>query len=43
MHDLIAGQYRLPYEGAGKVTDGTSGGFDKPVRRFGETSKPAGK
>jgi formamidase len=41
MHDLIAGQYRLPWEDRIKITDGTSCGFDKPVRRYGETLKPA--
>jgi formamidase len=41
MHDLIAGKYQLPWENEVKVTDGTSCGFDKPSRRYGETLKPA--
>ncbi|MGV8832239.1 MAG: formamidase [Devosia sp.] len=36
MHDLINGRYRLPWEDSVKVTDGTSSGFDKPDRRFGD-------
>ncbi|MGV4791921.1 formamidase [Rhizobium sp. F40D2] len=43
MHDLIAGKYRLAWEDQVKVTDGTSCGFDKPVRRYGETFKLAGE
>jgi formamidase len=43
MHDLIAGKYRLPWEDQVKVTDGTSCGFDKPARRYGETFKLAGE
>jgi formamidase len=37
MHDLVAGKYRLPWEDSVKVTDGTSSGFSKPTRRYGET------
>ncbi len=36
MHDLAAGRYRLPWEDAVKVTDGTSCGFPAPERAFGE-------
>ncbi len=43
MHDLIAGQYCLPWEDKVKVTDGTSCGFGKPQRRYGETFKLAGE
>ena len=35
MHDLVAGRYRLPWEDAVKVTDGTSCGFAKPTRVYG--------
>ncbi|KAF5887381.1 formamidase, partial [Rhizobium sp. PEPV16] len=41
MHDLVAGKYRLPWEDEVKVKDGTSCGFDKPMRRYGEPLKPA--
>lgn len=37
MKDMVAGTYRLPWEDRVKVTDGTSCGFEKPVRTFGET------
>jgi formamidase len=43
MHDLVAGRYRLPWEDQVKVTDGTSCGFEKPKRRFGESYKLAGE
>ena len=33
MHDLVAGQYRLPWEDTVRVTDGTSCGFPAPTRR----------
>ena len=36
MHDLAAGRYRLPWEDTVKITDGTSSGFPKPTRAFGE-------
>jgi formamidase len=36
MQDLVAGTYRLPGEASVKVTDGTSSGFAKPQRRYGE-------
>jgi formamidase len=35
MHDLAAGQYRLPWESEVAVTDGTSCGFPVPTRRYG--------
>ncbi|CAN7681837.1 formamidase [Devosia sp. LjRoot16] len=41
MHDLVAGQYRLPWEASVKVTDGTPSGFAKPTRRYGETFQEA--
>ncbi|WP_029873635.1 formamidase [Rhizobium leguminosarum] len=41
MHDLVAGKYRLVWEDEVKVKDGTSCGFDKPMRRYGEPLKPA--
>ncbi|RWX20960.1 formamidase, partial [Rhizobium leguminosarum] len=41
MRDLVAGKYRLPWEDEIKVKDGTSCGFDKPMRRYGEPLKPA--
>ena len=36
MHDMVAGQYRLPWEDEVKVTDGTGFGYPRPTRRFGE-------
>ncbi|WP_417308095.1 formamidase [Devosia sp.] len=41
MHDLVAGQYRLPWEDEVKVTDGTPSGFDAPTRLYGETHQEA--
>ena len=41
MTDLAAGKYRLPWEDSVRFTDGTSCGFPKPTRRFGETLKDA--
>ena len=41
MQDLMAGRYRLPWEDSVRVTDGTSCGFPKPVRKFGEVMKDA--
>ena len=35
-HDLAAGRYRLPWEETVKITDGTSCGFPRPTRTFGE-------
>lgn len=41
MQDLVAGEYKLPWEDEVQVTDGTSCGFPKPVRRYGEINKEA--
>jgi formamidase len=41
MHDLAAGQYRLPWEDSVRVTDGTSCGLPAPTRQYGETRKEA--
>jgi formamidase len=35
MQDLVAGQYRLPWEDEVRVTDGTSCGFPAPERVYG--------
>ncbi len=40
MTDLAAGRYRLPWEDAVKVTDGTSCGFPEPSRDYGERTLP---
>lgn len=37
MQDLVAGRYRLPWEDEVAVTDGTSCGFPRPTRAYGET------
>ncbi|MCC6737136.1 MAG: formamidase [Bauldia sp.] len=34
MQDMVAGQYRLPWEDSVRVTDGTISGFDKPTRLY---------
>jgi formamidase len=36
MRDLVAGKYRLPWEDEVVHVDGTSCGFPKPARRYGE-------
>ena len=36
MHDLVAGRYRLPWENEVRHVNGTSCGFPKPRRRYGE-------
>ena len=41
MHDLAAGQYRLPWEDQVQVTDGTGCGLPAPVRRHGERLRDA--
>lgn len=41
MQDMVAGTYRLPWEDSVKVTDGTSSGFAKPTRRYGEKFQEA--
>jgi formamidase len=43
MKDMVAGRYRLPWEDKVKVTDGTSCGFDAPVRRYGEKLSDKGE
>ncbi|WP_298218109.1 formamidase [Halothiobacillus sp.] len=35
MQDLVAGNYKLPWEDQVAVTDGTSCGFPRPVRKYG--------
>jgi formamidase len=35
MQDLVAGQYRLPWEDTVRVTDGTPCGFPAPTRTYG--------
>jgi formamidase len=37
MKDMVAGTYRLPWEDEVVHTDGTSCGFERPTRRYGET------
>ena len=39
MQDLVVGRYRLPWEDAIKETDGSSCGFPRPTRRYGEKAK----
>jgi formamidase len=41
MQDMVAGTYRLPWEDQVVHTDGTSCGFDKPTRRYGQTLQDA--
>ena len=41
MHDLVSGNYRLPWEDAVEVTDGTSCGFPEPDRFYGENKNEA--
>ena len=41
MQDMVAGQYRLPWENTVQVTDGTSCGFEAPTRRYGESARKA--
>ena len=36
MHDMVKGEYRLPWEDEVAVTDGTSEGYPKPERRYKE-------
>jgi formamidase len=36
MQDMVAGQYRLPWEDTVRVTDGTSCGFPAPTRVYGQ-------
>jgi hypothetical protein len=41
MQDMVAGTFRLPWEGQVKVTDGTSCGFPVPTRLFGPKAAKA--
>ena len=41
MQDLVAGQYRLPWEDTVQVTDGTGCGIPKPTRTYGASVKKA--
>jgi formamidase len=41
MRDLLAGRYRLPWEDAVKVTDGTSCGFPVPTRTYSPAEQGA--
>jgi formamidase len=41
MQDMVAGQYRLPWEDTIKVTDGQPSGFARPVRLYGEKFQEA--
>jgi formamidase len=34
MQDMVAGRYRLPWDGAVQVRDGTPCGFDAPTRSY---------
>ena len=36
MQDMVAGTYRLPWEDEVIYKDGTSCGFEKPIRKYGE-------
>ncbi len=40
MHDLVAGQYRLPWEGDVQITDGTGEGFSAPKRTYAARPAP---
>jgi len=42
MRALVDGRYRLPWEDAVKVTDGTSCGFPPPTRLYGATAADDG-
>jgi formamidase len=41
MQDLVAGEYRLPWEASIKVKDGQPSGFAAPVRSYGESFQEA--
>lgn len=41
MHDLVAEDYRLPWEDEVRIKDGTSCGFEAPTRRYGSTKSEA--
>jgi formamidase len=40
MQDLVAEQYRVPWEGSVMVTDGTSCGLPKSTRFYSPTASP---
>ena len=39
MHDLVAGEYRMPGEEKVEVKDGTGMGFPPPRKKAGEKAK----
>ena len=41
MQDMVAGTYRLPWEDEVVHTDGTSSGFERPTRHYGESARKA--
>jgi formamidase len=41
MRDLVAGRFRLPWEDQVKETDGTSCGFTRPTRSYGDAQREA--
>jgi len=43
MQDLVAERYRLPWEDAVRVTDGTGSGLPAPTRRYGAPARKAGE
>ncbi len=43
MHDLVAGEYRVPWEDGAKVKDGTGMGFPPPRKRAGEKATASGR
>jgi formamidase len=43
MRDMVAGKYRVPWEAAVKITDGTSCGFAAPERTYVGSLEPRRK
>ena len=43
MHDMVAGRYKLPWESAVQVTDGTTCGFAAPTRDYAPQPPTAAK
>jgi formamidase len=43
MRDLVAGQYRLPWEAEVVHVDGTSCGFDAPTRAYAPAAAPGSR
>lgn len=39
MQDMVAGNYQLPWDAEVKIKDGTSCGFPKPTRLYGESTR----